>query len=176
MKKILCVVLMLSLLMTAALAEEAAVLNWEDFEPILEQANVTGQFYTFDEISVKIWIPDGMLPVELSEEDKAAGYIGYFMPEDQSAKMAVMYVNVNGMTLEEYAEYLAAEAGATEVEMGTVNGFPCVSYNLPAQDSVSIAFTTEMGYVLEVTCVPVSDDNAKLVWGAVISSIQAAEQ
>ena len=76
MKKILCVVLILCLMLTAALAEEAVALNWEDVVPILEAGNVTGQFYTFDEISIKIWLPDGMVPVELTDEDKEAGYIG----------------------------------------------------------------------------------------------------
>ena len=175
MKKILCVLLMLCLLAPAALAEGTAVLNWEDVVPVLEAGNVTGQFYTFDEISVKIWLPDGMLPVELTEEDKANGYIGYFMPEDQSAQMAVMYVDTNGMSLEDYAKHLSSENDVTDIEMGTVNGFPSVSYRMPNQDSVSVAFTTEAGYILEVTCAPLSVENAELVWGAVISSIQAVE-
>ena len=79
------------------------------------------------------------------------------------------------MSLEEYAQYLSSEADATEVEMGTVNGFPCVSYKLPEQDSISVTFTTQAGYALEVTCAPASVENAELVWGAVIASIQAAE-
>ena len=110
----------------------------------------------------------------LTDEDKEEGYIGYFMPEDESGAVAVMYVDVNGMSLEEYAEILTSEAGATEVEVGTVNGLPCVSYQLPEQDSVSVTFTTEAGYVLEVTCAPLSEENAELVWGAVVSSIQGA--
>ena len=173
MKKTLCVVLVLLLMMTAALAEEAPSLNWESFEPILEAGNVTGQFHTFDEIAVKIWLPDGINPVELSEEDKAAGYIGYFMPEDKSAVVSVMYVDLDGTSLEDYAAYLSSEADTADVEMGTVNGFPCVSYKMPEQDSVSVTFTTEAGYALEVTCAPLSEENAELVWGAVISSIQA---
>ena len=84
-----------------------------------------------------------------------------------------MYVDLNGMSLEEYAQYLASEADVTEIEMATVNGFPCVTYKLPAQDSVSITFTTEAGYALEVTCTPASVENAELVWGAVVASIQA---
>ena len=173
MKKILCVVLMLCLLMTAALAEEVPYLNWEAVEPILAAGNVNGQFYTFDEIAVKIWLPEGLNAVELTEEDKANGYIGYFTPDDESAAVAVMYVDLNGMSLEEYAQYLASEADVTEIEMATVNGFPCVTYKLPAQDSVSITFTTEAGYALEVTCTPASVENAELVWGAVVASIQA---
>jgi len=174
LKKFLCVLLMLCLLVPAALSEEAA-LKWEDVEPVLEAANLTGEFYTFDEIAIKIWLPEGMLPVELTEEDKEKGYIGYFMPEDQSAQMAVVYVNTDGMSLDEYAQSLSSDGDVTEVEKATVNGFPCVSYKLPKQDSVSVAFTTEAGYILEVTCAPLSVENAELVWGAVLGSIQAAE-
>ena len=70
------------------------------------------KFKTFEEISIAIWLPDGINPVELTEEDVENGYIGYFMSEDESAVVAVMYVDVDGMSLEEYAEYLSAEAGA----------------------------------------------------------------
>jgi len=175
MKRILCVLLMLCLLAPAALAAETVALNWEDTVPALAAAEVTGQFYTFEEIAVAIWVPEGLLPVELSDEDRTNGYIGYFMPEDQSAKMAVMYVDINGMSLEEYAQYLSAQEGVTEVEAGTVNGLPCVSYKIPEQDSVSVTFTTQAGYALEVTCAPLSVENAELVWGAVVSSIQAIE-
>ena len=173
MKKFIAVVVALCLMMTFALAEEAPALNWEDFEPALEASGVSGQFYTFDEIAVKMWLPEGINPTELTEEDVDNGYIGYFTADDQSAIVAVMYVDVNGMSLEEYAEYLSSKADATEVELGTVNGFPCVSYKLPEQDSVSVMFTTEAGYALEVTCAPLSEENAEFVWGAVIGSIQA---
>lgn len=174
MKKVFAILMALCLFVGVAMAEGTASLNWSDFEPILEQAGITGQFYTFDQIAVKIWLPDGMNAVELSEDDIANGYIGYYQPEDQSGAVAVMYVDVNGMSLEEYAQYLTSEAGATEVEVGTVNGLPCVSYKLPEQDSVSVTFTTEAGYMLEVTCAPLSVENAEYVWGAVVSSIQAA--
>ena len=58
MKKFLAVVMALCLMMTCALAEEAPALNWADFEPILEAAGVTGQFYTFEQIAVQIWMPE----------------------------------------------------------------------------------------------------------------------
>ena len=175
MKKILCALLTLCLLVPAALADETLTMNWETVVPTLEAANVTGQFYTFDEIAIKIWVPDGMAPVELSEEDKANGYIGYFMPDDQSAQMAIVYVNTNGASLEEYAQYLASEGDVTEVETGTVNGLPFVSYQYPAKDSLNVTFATEAGYLLEVSCAPLSVENAELVWTAVIASIQNAE-
>lgn len=173
MKKLLCVVMALCMMMAVAMAEPA--LNWEDFEPVLEAGGVTGEFYTFDEIAIKIWIPDGLEAIELDDASKEEGFIGYFLANDESAALSVVYVDVGGMSLEEYAQVLADEAGATEIEVGTVNGLPCVSYMLPEQDSTSVTFTTEAGYVLEVTCAPVSEEGAELVWGSVIASIQPAD-
>jgi len=89
--------------------------------------------------------------------------------------MAVMYVDIKGMSLEEYAQELASDSRFTDIEQGTVNGLPCISYKMPEQDSVSVTFTTEAGYALEVTCAPLSAENAELVWGAVIASIQATD-
>ena len=174
MKKILTLVLMLCMMSVVVQAEEVTELNWESVAPIIEAAEVGGQFYTFDEVDVQMWLPDGIYPTELTDEDKEEGYIGYFVSDDESASVSVMYVDVSGMSLEEYAEYLAEEDDVSEIEMGIVNGLPCVSYTMPEQDSVSISFTTEAGYILEVTCVPASEENADLVWGAVFSSIQPA--
>ena len=175
MKKILCVVLMICMMMGAALAEETPALNWEDVVPVIEASGLSGQFYTFEDIAVKFWLPEGLNPVELSEEDTENGLIAYFMPDDESAAVSISYVNVDGASLEDYAAYLSGESDVTEVEAGTVNGFPCVSYKMPEKDSVNIAFTTELGYILEVSCTPVSEENAELVWGVVVASIQAAE-
>ena len=173
MKKFISLLVLICVaLMPAALAEETPSLNWEDVTPALEAGGVTGQFYTFDEVAVKMWLPDGINPVELTEEDTSKGYIGYFQPDDQSAAVAVVYVDVNGMSLEEYAGSLSQTEGVTEVEMATVNGLPCVTYRMPEQDTVNISFTTQAGSILEVTCWPASVENADLVWGAVAASIQ----
>lgn len=174
MKKILCVALMLCLMMTAALAETPS-LNWEDVEPALQAGGVTGQFYTFENIAVKIWMPEDFAPVELTEEDTDKGVIACFAPDDQSGTVTVVYVDFDGGSLEDYAAYLATEPDVTEVEMATVNGLPCVTYRMPGQDSVSITFTTEQGNALELTCTPLSVPNADLLWAAVMGSIQATE-
>lgn len=175
MKKLLCVAIMLCMMMTIALAQEAPSMTWESIAPVMEASNITGEFHTFDKIAVKIWLPEGLKPIELTEEDTAKGYIGSFMPEDESAKVVVMYVDLKGMTLEDYAKHLANESDVTDIGMATVNGLPCVTYKMPEQDSVSATFTTQAGYVLEVTCAPASQENAELVWSAVIASIQATE-
>ena len=164
MKKLFALVLCLCMLCgCTALAENE--ITWEQVEPMLEEGGVKGDFYTFDEIAVDIFIPDGMEEAELPDDS----YIGYFASEDGSA-VAVMYVNVEGMDLETYAAALT-DVGATGIETGTVNGLPCVTYEVPANKSMNIAFTTLAGYILEVVVAPVEDDNAKTAAGLIMASI-----
>ena len=169
MKKLFALVLALCLLCgCTALADNE--ITWEQVEPLLEQGGVNGDFYTFDQIAVAIFIPEGLESVELPNDS----YIGYFAAEDGSG-VAVQYVNVEGMDLEAYAAALS-EVGATEIETGTVNGLPCVTYEVPANNSMNIAFTTEAGYILEAVVAPVTDDNSKLAGSIILASIQAVPQ
>ena len=169
MKKLFALVLALCLLCgCTALADNE--ISWEQVEPLLEQAGVNGNLYTFDQIAVAIFIPEGMESVELPNDS----YIGYFAAEDGSA-VAVQYVNVEGMDLETYTAALPG-VGATEIETGTVNGMSCVTYEMPANKTMNIAFTTEAGYILEVVVGPVEDDNAKTAAGFIMASIMAVPQ
>ena len=79
------------------------------------------------------------------------------------------------MDLETYTAALPG-VGATEIETGTVNGLPCVTYEVPANKTMNIAFTTEAGYILEVVVGPVEDDNAKTAAGFIMASIMAVPQ
>ena len=168
MNKLFALILSLCLLCgSAALAENE--LKWEDIVPTLESAGITGDFYTFDAISVAVFIPTGMQPAELPDDS----YIGYFTAEDGSA-VAVCYVNANGMDLDTYAEKLT-EVGATGIEKGTLNGLPCVSYEVPENKTMNVAFTTMAGYLLEVVCGPVSTDDEKLGASAILASVQPYE-
>lgn len=174
MKKLFAILMALCLMLScAALAEGANELNWADVEPLVEGSGITGDFVTFDEIAVKIFLPDGLLAGELTDEDYEAGYIGWFIAEDQSAQVAVMLVGMDGMSIEEYAGYLP-EIGADEIEFGAVNGLPMVSYRMPENDSYNVAFATEAGNIFEVIMSPASQEGADMVWGIVAASIQEA--
>ena len=172
MKKLFAILMALCMLLScAALAEAAEEVNWSDVEATLAEAGVTGEFATFDEIAVKIWIPEGLPAVELTDEDRENGYIGYF--QNDEAQLAVVYVNVDGMSIEDYAAALAETDGVENIAMLNINGLPGVRYQMPENDTLNIAFATEAGYILEVTMAPLSADSAAVVWGIVGASIQA---
>ena len=168
MKKLVVLILALCMLCSAAFAAD---LNWSDVEEAASQ--IAGEFKTFDEISVKIWIPDTLQAVELSDDDRENGYIGYFA--DENSAVAVQYVDMNGMSLEEYEAALKEDAEVSEIEAGTVNGLPALSYAIKEKDTGVLAFTTQKGYILEVSCAPISDEGFSSVVAVIISSIQAAD-
>ena len=165
MKKLVVLIMTLCLLCSVAFADE---LTWAAVEESASQ--IAGEFKTFDEISVKIWIPDVLKAVDAGEDR-----IGYFMTEDESAAISVQYVDMNGMSLEEYEAALKEDADVSDLEFGTVNGLPALSYMLKGNDTACVAFATEQGYILEMACAPMSDEGFAGVVALVISSIQSAE-
>ena len=169
MKKLFALMLALCLLGSVAMAEVS--LSWDNVAETA--ASVEGDFQTFEEIAVKIWMPAVLQAAELSDEDREAGYIGYYATDD--AAVAVMYVDMEGMTLEEYAAQLQEDAEVSEIETGTVNGLPALSYDLKDKDTSCIAFTTEKGYILELSCAPMSNEGFAATAAIIVSSIQAAE-
>ena len=165
MKKLVVLILALCMLCSVAFANE---LTWASVEEAASQ--IAGEFKTFDEISVKIWIPDVLQAVELGDEDRENGYIGYFASDD--AAVAVQYVNMEGMSLEEYEAQLKEDSEVSDIEAGTVNGLPALSYAIKDKDTGVVAFTTEMGYILEVACGPLSNEGFAKMIGVILSSIQ----
>ena len=116
MKKIIAAMLVSCMVLSPAvvMAEESTEstdstemteVNWEEdivtpgaFEDVIKD----GRFVTFDEIAVQMWVPNVLEDVELTDEDKKDGYIGYYQSADGSYAAAVMYVDVKGEDLEAY--------------------------------------------------------------------------
>lgn len=162
---------------TEAGAEAAAnELNWEDVAEAVEEAGWEGDFVSFDEIAVKMYVPDALQMTELTDEDRESGYIAYFMTEDESAAASVMYVDADGMELEEYQTYLEGEADVDEVEAGILNGVPVLTYTMPENDTACVSLATEAGYILEFAFSPISDEGFESVAQIMMASIQPDEQ
>ena len=166
MKKLFALMLALCLLGSVAMAGE---LVWAgDAEEAASQ--IEGEFHTIKEGSLKVWIPAVLQESELTEEDKEEGIIANFETADGEAGVFVQYYDLEGMSLDEYAED-RKENDAEEIEAGTVNGLPCLAYKL--DDSAVMAFALENGYVLEFVCGPMDDEGFASVAALILSSIQA---
>ena len=135
-----------------------------------------GDFVTFDEIACKMWVPSALKQVELTDDDKDAGFIAYFQTDDESAAASVVYADVKGMELEAYAEEIMGIDGVENVELMTVNGLPAVSYDMPENDSTCLSLATEAGYILEFTWSPISDEDYQGIVAIMGASIQPEEE
>lgn len=179
---LMALMLMLGFMGMAAPAEEAQAavteLNWSDVEDAVAQSGIAGDFVSIDEVSMRMWLPEVLQPVELTDEHREGGFIAYYATAEgaeQSAVLSVVYVDMGGMEFAEYAEKLAEIEDVSQIEMMRVNGFPCVSYRMEKQDTVTLAFATEAGYVLEVTCMPTSGEEAATMLKYILSSIMKSE-
>ncbi len=171
MKKLVAIILTLMLCVSIAFADEAPYdINWADMAE--EETIAEGDFVAFDEVALKMWVPTVFEAVELSDDDRAQGYIGYYLAGDSSA-ISVMYVDAGVTTLEEYKE-LATQAGATDIEDLILNGMPAISYTLTESDTACLSIVTDAGYVFEVSGAPVSDEGISAVITLVMASVQAA--
>ena len=177
MKKLIAILISLCLMLAVAgaFAETATTeMSWETVEPLLETYGLEGDFETFDEVAIQIWIPSSMTRSELTQEDVDKGFIAHFLDEDQTAQVSVVYVDVDGTTLEEY-EKMLPDYGVSDIEELVINDIPALSYTVEETDSVTIAFETEGGYILEITMAPKSAEGADIAWYIVASSIMEEE-
>ena len=177
MKKLIAILISLCLMLAAAgaFAETATTeMSWETVEPLLETYGLKGDFETFDDVALQIWIPSSMTRLELTQEDVDKGFIAHFLDEDQTAQVSVVYVDVDGTTLEEY-EKMLPDYGVSDIEELVINDIPALSYTVEETDSVTIAFETEGGYILEITMAPKSAEGADIAWYIVASSIMEEE-
>ena len=185
MKKLFAMILaVLMVLGCAAVASaeqvETLELNWEDFAKEIEaseemKAAWSGDFVTMEEIALKLYIPASFEQAELTDEDREAGYIAYFtMGED--AGIGIQYVDMGGVSLEEYAQLLTEEYGY-ECMDAVVNGLPALAYSFTENDRETsvLAFSTEKGYILEIAFAPTNDEGFAAVAAVLMASVQAAE-
>lgn len=172
MKRIVALIIAAVLLMACGCvwAEEV---NWSNLEEQAADMIAMGEFVTLDEIGMKIWIPSSFIVVDLSDEDKEEGYIGFYISEDESAVISAMCVATDGMTMDDYKEELQ-NAGAEEIQDVIINGLAAVSYVMTSNDTMCVAFVTDNGYIFEVAASPKSDEGFEAVAVFVMASIQNA--
>ena len=185
MKKLFALILAALMVLgctAVASAEQAQTLelNWENFAGEIEaseeaKAALSGDFVTLEEIALKLYIPATFEQAELTDEDREAGYIAYFAMGENMG-VGIQYVDMSGMSLEEYAQRLTEEYGF-ECMNAVVNGLPALAYSFTENDRETsvLAFSTEKGYILEIAFAPTNDEGFAAVAAVLMASVQAAE-
>ena len=175
MKKLFALVLMLCMLCTVAVAENASEMNWTDVEPTLTEQGLTGDFAVLDQLGLKVWLPEGLNAVEVSEADAAAGRLALFTDAENTAYLAVDAVNIEGMTIDQYYENAKATEGLSDVEMITVNGLNAVVYKSETMNFWSASLVDTNSNIINFVMGPASEEGSKLVFSIILASLQIAE-
>lgn len=111
---------------------------------------------------------------ELTDDDRADGYIGYYSNDDQTVLLAVVRVDLGEYTFDNFAETIGSDESVENVARKTVNGLPAVTYSISDNDTLNIAVADGEHCVLEVTMAPASAEGMEELWKLVSASIQAA--
>ena len=168
LSQLLIIIFILSL-SSVAFAEDA--LSWDFYGPIAEETfGDTAHFVTLDEVEAMIWIPDFLLPVQLTEEDISSGAIASYMPEDESELVYFSYFDAEGITLEAFQRSLTSNGVHAEIQ--TINGIPALVYYDGNSDTFVTTFATAEGYFLQILCFPFSDELSSVLFAMMLSSIQ----
>ncbi len=176
MKKLFALVMMLCMLCAAvAVAEDASAINWTDVEATLAEQGLTGDFVVLDQLGLKVWLPNGLNAVEVSEADAAAGRLALFTDAENTAYLTVDAVNVEGMTLDQYYENATAAEGVSDVEIVTANGMNAVVYKSESINSWCASLVDTNSNIISFVMGPASEEGSKIVFSVIVASIQPAE-
>ena len=179
MKKFLSILMVLALclsLVPAALAAETeSIITWEEVAPLIVEEGWEGSFVELPDVELKLWVPVGLLSVELSEEDLQEGYIAYFMTEDGDAALGVTLVDA-GLTQETLLAALE-EMGIEDAGYTMINGVNFITYTNVIDDTTVCnvaSLVNENGYVLELAFTA-GDEGYEALSLIMLASIQVAE-
>lgn len=175
MKKLLALVMSLCLLCACcAYAEETVEINWSDVE---EQASsIEGQFAPIADLGVMMFIPAVFGSAEVTEEQKAAGVIALLTTADGAGRVSFTYQDLGGMDSEAYTAELI-KAGATDLEIVTLNGRAALSYELVINDvkTMNVVIDIDETKILTVSFAPMDDEGFAAVAQIMAASLQNAQ-
>ena len=170
MKKLFAAILALCLMLSVAAAETVDTITWDAVEGNLADMGLTGDFYALEVLGLKIWIPTGLDPQEVPEEDAAAGRLAMFTAEDGSY-LVVDAGNVEGMTIDGLLESTQAAEGLTDVEMVIANGLSFVIYRSEELNCWSASLVDTNSNVINFLLGP-AEDGSKEAFSVIVASIQ----
>ena len=170
MKKLMAVLMVLCLTCGAALAEDVF---WSDVSSRVTDAGYKGKFATFQEVAVRIWLPESFRAAELDDEQRDGGLIGSFRSEELNANVVVNYNDLYGVGMEELKAAAMSNPDCSDVTVLAINDLPALRYYTRGGDRMVLEFVTQRGYDVKFSLWPIYGGAPSVVWDAISGSIQA---
>ena len=170
MKKIFSLflaVLLLGTRISLAFADgEPLEYNWADAQSYVGDSILSdGTFWDIDEVDASFWLPSIFTPVELTDEDRADGTIGFYSGAD--GYVLLYYSDYENLTLEIFYNYFIENG--YNVELITVNGLPAILQREEDANQLILSLQTQEGKFLQFLFSPLSSE---VIFTPVIASIQ----
>ena len=142
----------------------------------IDEYDLEGDFVTFDELGLMMWLPDFLTPGVIPEEQPNQDlFIGYFTPDDESAYASVVFQPAD-ITLDDYRELLESMGDLIEdLDDYVINGMPFIGYYIPSGDSLCLATVVEGQGLIEFAFAPMSDEDMNAYAEIMGVSIQEIE-
>lgn len=167
---LVCVVLM----PFSVMAEEKTAITWETSEMLIADTELTGDFYNITEMGLKIWLPDELNSVEVTEEEAASGVYAKLTDEEQTCILTIYALHVDGMTLDQ-AYQNAVDGGMKEPEFVNINGIDAVTYETEETNEGAVVLVDTNNNMIFFTFSPIDDEGAKMIFYIIGSSIMPME-
>lgn len=169
MKRLLAMLMVLCLCCGAAMAED---LYWPDVSSRVTDAGYKGKFATFQEVAVRIWLPESFTAAVLDDGQRDGGLIGSFRSEELNANVVVNYTDLYGVDLEALRDAALTNPDCTNVTVLAINDLPALRYYTRGGDRMVLEFVTQRGYDMKFSMWPIYGGAPSVVWDAISASIQ----
>ena len=174
MKKALSLFLSLALLLSGAAfasAEETSSITWEEYGSVAgEVFGEDARFVSIPEVNAKVWIPNYLEPVTLTDEDRANDIIANYLASDESEMVMISYSPAAGLTLEAFKK--ALEDSGVHPDLVEINGIPVLQYYSGEGDSLIANYITTDNYLLQFIFYPFSNELSSFLFTVILSSVQ----
>lgn len=143
MKKIIAILLVCVLSLSALLCsaeelfETAPVFNFTEED--LNSFGVPGSFTSFEELGLRVWLPEGFSEIEpvLGANDTDVQMMRVFASNDYNFVVSVSIIYIEGVdTYEAMADKYSSEMNAADVAPVIVNGSECLLCDSASEDGI----------------------------------------
>ena len=157
--------------LSAASIQPPQTMSWKDSSTALSLSGIKGEYYVLEEAGMKFWLPEEFHVADFLDDLRQYAYIGYFVTSDEDAAFAMQYLDTGGMTLDDYAKFVA-RMGGEDISFVNINGINAISYMITTRDTKGISFVDSDGYLLEFSFTPATDEKYSPYFSVIASSIQ----
>ena len=181
MKKILALVLVLTMMLVSAFAVAEAAYTYSEYnydETMF--AEIGGEWLALDGLGLMFYLPDIYVPAEIPEALAEVGTIALYGTTDGTGVLNVAYgpalkaADTAAETIEDLAGYYTS-VGMSGVDVIVVNGIPMVMAMDEKNDMVSYSVFFADSTQLLLAFSPASDPNNALMAGLTLTTVMLAE-